>query len=117
MRCWLGTQSRFLLGNSTTEEEKHRPPFAHPYEWWVPITHASPGTGGFDVTYAKTWLRPGGGPQKVSGMPNRDTPVVFNVQQTGENDNNPTNIASVNLVTGCSMGFFSHYIPTPALAY
>ncbi len=60
------------------------------YQWWVPVNFAIPGdsfSSSFSSTSPKAWLRPGGGKAKVGGMPHRDRPVVFNVQQTGESDN------------------------------
>lgn len=54
------------------------------YKWWVPLTHAAPG-GDFENTYPMNWLKPKTPDSsiKVSGMPDKNTPVVFNLQQTG----------------------------------
>lgn len=54
------------------------------YLWWVPLTCTTPGKS-FDNMYPTHWLKPetADTPIKISGMPDKATPVVFNVQQTG----------------------------------
>ena len=50
--------------------------------WWVPLTFSGPGAG-FNTTYSKLWLGPDEGTKVVTGMPEGEQPVIFNVQQTG----------------------------------
>ena len=69
------SQKRFLVGDPSSVD-------SHEYSWWIPLTFASPNQG-FDTTYSKEWLAEGKRSRKISGMPGKDTPVVFNVQQTG----------------------------------
>ena len=51
-------------------------------KWWVPLTHTYPG-GDFENTYSKDWISPEDSSKKLSGMPSGNTPVIFNVQETG----------------------------------
>jgi len=70
------SQHRFLLGeNKKTGEEKK-------YSWWIPLTFSSPGSS-FDNTYSEHWMKEGEEKKDMTGMPAKDTPVIFNVQQTG----------------------------------
>ena len=48
----------------------------------MPITFA-PAGGNFNDTYPKAWLREDQERSKVSGLPDSETAVVFNVQETG----------------------------------
>lgn len=68
------SQSRFLVGEKKTTQKELR--------WWVPLTFTDPNTG-FNNTYNKEWLRPDGKSRTLEAMPAEDTPVIFNVQQTG----------------------------------
>ena len=51
-------------------------------EWWVPLTFTEPGSGAFNETSAKLWLRPGDREETVT-TPESDTALIFNVQQNG----------------------------------
>ena len=51
-------------------------------EWWVPLTFTEPGSGAFNETSAKLWLRPGDREETVT-TPDSDTALIFNVQQNG----------------------------------
>eukprot|EP00088_Acartia_fossae_P031208 TRINITY_DN3213_c0_g1_i1.p1 TRINITY_DN3213_c0_g1~~TRINITY_DN3213_c0_g1_i1.p1 ORF type:complete len:964 (+),score=231.16 TRINITY_DN3213_c0_g1_i1:49-2940(+) len=66
-------QERFLLDQDQKSESR----------WWIPITFAEPGTTGFNNTYNNIWLNNNQWSSEVSGMPQKDKPVIFNVQQTG----------------------------------
>ena len=50
--------------------------------WWVPLTFTDPKSG-FNNTYSKLWLEPDAEAKQVAQMPDSDSPVIFNVQQTG----------------------------------
>ena len=50
--------------------------------WWVPITFTDPQSG-FNKTYNEEWLSPQKLSKQMRKMPNPDSPVIFNVQQTG----------------------------------
>ena len=53
------------------------------FQWWVPITFTSPREG-FENTYNNNlWLQPDEGEKEIEEMPSSNTPVIFNVQQTG----------------------------------
>merc|ERR1712038_1268486 len=71
-------QSRFLISTSASESSST----SAPYRWWVHITFA-PAGGNFNDTYPKAWLREDQERSKVSGLPDSETAVVFNVQETG----------------------------------
>jgi len=71
------TQERFLIGKSkeNTNESK-------PYSWWIPLTFTAAGES-FENTYSENWMKEGEQSKEISEMPDKDTAVVFNVQQTG----------------------------------
>ena len=71
------TQERFLIGKSkeNTNESK-------PYSWWIPLTFTAAGES-FENTYSENWMKEGEQSKSMSEMPDKDTAVVFNVQQTG----------------------------------
>merc|ERR1719464_939165 len=71
-------QSRFLFSTSAPESSSTSPA----YRWWVPITFA-PAGGNFNDTFPKAWLREDQERKRVSGLPDSETAVVFNVQETG----------------------------------
>eukprot|EP00095_Tigriopus_kingsejongensis_P012300 maker-scaffold692_size110616-snap-gene-0.19 protein:Tk12300 transcript:maker-scaffold692_size110616-snap-gene-0.19-mRNA-1 annotation:"aminopeptidase n" len=72
-------QERFLSSTNGPSEGDD-----HIYKWWVPVTFASAqDEASFEDTYAKDWLRPDDGSKKISGMPDGNTAVIFNVQETG----------------------------------
>ena len=71
-------QSRFLISTSAPESSSTSPA----YRWWVPITFA-PAGGNFNDTFPKAWLREDQERSQVSGLPDSETAVVFNVQETG----------------------------------
>ena len=68
------TQERFLVGE--------RRPDLPRLSWWVPLTFTGPGAG-FSNTYNRLWLRPDTAAMEVQEMPDAETPVIFNIQQTG----------------------------------
>jgi len=72
------SQQKFVLGGSDmkkgSEDKK--------YSWWIPLTFTTPGNT-FDNTYSEHWVREGEDSKDMQGMPDRDTPVIFNIQQTG----------------------------------
>jgi len=70
------TQQRFLLGGSEKSGEEKK------YSWWIPLTFSYPGNT-FDNTYSEHWMREGEDSKEMQGMPDRNTPVIFNIQQTG----------------------------------
>ena len=71
-------QSRFLISTSASESSSTSPA----YRWWVPITFA-PAGGNFNDTFPKAWLREDQERSQVPGLPDSETAVVFNVQETG----------------------------------
>ena len=48
----------------------------------MPLTFTDPKSG-FNNTYSKLWLEPDAEAKEVAQMPDSDSPVIFNVQQTG----------------------------------
>jgi len=72
------SQQKFVLGGSDmkkgSEDKK--------YSWWIPLTFTTPGNT-FDNTYSEHWVREGEDSKDMQGMPDRDTAVIFNIQQTG----------------------------------
>lgn len=53
-------------------------------KWWVPITFAAPHAGNsFNKTYNEIWLTPAEDMRVIHGMPRSNSPVIFNVQETG----------------------------------
>ena len=71
-------QSRFLISTSAPESSSASPA----YRWWVPITFAPVG-GNFNDTFPKAWLSEDQERRQVSGLPDSETAVVFNIQETG----------------------------------
>jgi len=67
------SQERLLLSKNAKSEAR----------WWVPLTYTSPGEGNFNNTYNKIWLSNNQWSTELSDMPDRNTPTIFNVQQTG----------------------------------
>ena len=70
------SQKRFLLGEPKEDED-------HDYKWWIPLNYATPG-GDFLNTDTKIWMSAEEKNKTVSGLPENDTPVIFNVQETGK---------------------------------
>jgi len=66
-------QTRFIVGGKDDEYD---------LSWWVPLTFTDPKSG-FNNTYSKLWLEPDAEAKEVAQMPDSDSPVIFNVQQTG----------------------------------
>lgn len=52
------------------------------FRWWVPLTYTAPG-GDFNDTRVKAWLTEKEASKRVEGLPAKDVPVVFNIQETG----------------------------------
>ena len=74
----VATQSRFLISPPSAPVSSYTAP-----RWWVPITFA-PAGGDFNNTFPNTtWLSKDQESIKVSGLPDKKTAVVFNVQETG----------------------------------
>jgi len=72
------SQQKFVLGGSDMKkggDDKK-------YSWWIPLTFTTPGNT-FDNTYSEHWVREGEDSKDLQDMPDRDTPVIFNIQQTG----------------------------------
>ena len=53
------------------------------YKWWVPITYATRSNADFDATVPKIWMKPSEETKTISGLPQNNDWVIFNVQQTG----------------------------------
>ena len=70
------TQERFLLLKSEDSKD------THDYRWWIPITHTTP-NGNWENTYNEIWMDKSEKRKKINDMPDRNTPVIFNVQETG----------------------------------
>lgn len=66
-------QERFLMSGARSDAGE---------KWWIPLTLAVPG-GSFDDTYNRLWLKPTEEELAITGLPDSDVPVVFNVQETG----------------------------------
>lgn len=66
------SQNRFLLS----------PEASSPETWWIPVTFTSPG-GNFNNTYNNIWMSDDERTKQVDGMPQENTAVIFNLQQTG----------------------------------
>ena len=75
------SQQRFLLGEPKEDED-------HDYKWWIPLNYATPG-GDFLDTDTKIWMSAEEKNKTVSGLPENDTPVIFNVQETGKDHCSP----------------------------
>ena len=71
------TQERFLIGKS-----KEKKADSKVYSWWIPLSFTGV-KDSFENTYSKYWMKEGEKEKEVSGLPDKDTAVVFNVQQTG----------------------------------
>ena len=69
-------QQRFLLSKTENNPDKHD------YKWWIPITFTIPGTD-FSNTKNTIWMSDEQESMEVNDMPDTDTPVIFNVQETG----------------------------------
>ena len=71
------TQERFLI-----RKPKKNKTDAKIYSWWIPLTFTE-AKDSFENTYSKHWMKEGEEEKEIAGMPDKDTAVVFNVQQTG----------------------------------
>ena len=71
------SQDRSLIGGSKDRKKESKE-----YSWWIPLTFAAANSS-FEETYNKNWMKEGEQTSDISGMPNKSTAVVFNVQQTG----------------------------------
>jgi hypothetical protein len=40
--------------------------------------------GNFSNTFSSVWMKPNEKQKQIQGMPDKNTPVVFNVQETGK---------------------------------
>ena len=69
---WFLFQKRFFVSDKTDETK-----------WWIPINFVEPG-GNFSNTFSSVWISSAEGNKDIQGLPGRNTPVVFNVQETGE---------------------------------
>jgi len=75
------SQSRFLVTSSSSSKKTEK--VGGPdYRWWVPLTFA-PAGGDFNNTNTKSWMKKQEKSKQVEGMPDRDTAVVFNIQEVG----------------------------------
>jgi len=74
------SQSRFLV--TFSPEMKETKAGEHTYRWWIPLTFTE-ADGNFNNTNTRDWMENSTHTKQVTGMPNRNTAVVFNVQQTG----------------------------------
>ena len=70
-------QERFLLKRSKESND------TNDYKWWVPITYATRRNADFDATVPKIWMKPNEKTKMISGLPQNNDWVIFNVQQTG----------------------------------
>jgi len=74
------SQKRFLVTSSSKDKKKKEGEPA--YRWWVPLTYTGV-NGDFNNTNTREWLEEKQQSKQVTGLPERDTAVVFNIQQTG----------------------------------
>ena len=65
-------QKRFFVSDKTDETR-----------WWIPINFVQPG-GNFSDTFSSVWLSSEESSKHIQGLPDRNAPVVFNVQETGK---------------------------------
>jgi len=70
------SQERFLLTTNPSKKD------THDYKWWIPITFATP-AGDFNDTYNSIWMEEKEKTKVISGLPDKETAVIFNVQETG----------------------------------
>ena len=70
------TQDRFLISKSENNPDKHN------YMWWVPITFV-PAGGDFTQTKNDIWMAENEKSKTIEGLPDSETAVIFNVQETG----------------------------------
>ena len=71
------TQKRFLNGKPDEKKTDTKV-----YSWWIPLTFTG-ARDSFDNTYSKYWMKEGELETEITGMPGRETALIFNVQQTG----------------------------------
>ena len=69
-------QDRFLISKSKDNPDKHD------YMWWIPITFA-PAGGDFTRTKNEIWMGENEKTKTIQGLPDANTAVIFNVQETG----------------------------------
>ena len=69
-------QDRFLISKSEDNPDKHD------YMWWIPITFA-PAGGDFSQTKNDIWIGEHEKTKDIDGLPDSNTAVIFNVQETG----------------------------------
>ena len=69
-------QDRYLISKSKDNPDKHD------YMWWIPITFTFPG-GDFENTKNSIWMSNTEKSKEISNLPDDDTPVIFNIQETG----------------------------------
>ena len=69
-------QDRFLISKSKDNPDKHD------YMWWIPVTFTEAG-GDFDNTKNDIWMSNKEKTKSISGLPNADQAVIFNIQETG----------------------------------
>ena len=70
------SQDRFLISKSADNPDKHN------YMWWIPITFA-PAGGDFSQTKNNIWMGETEKTKDIQGLPDANTAVIFNVQETG----------------------------------
>ena len=70
------TQNRFLISKSKDNPDKHD------YMWWIPITFV-PAGGDFTRTKNDIWMGESEKTKTIQGLPDANTAVIFNVQETG----------------------------------
>ena len=70
------TQDRFLISKSENNKDKHN------YMWWIPVTFTAAG-GDFENTKNEIWMSNTEKTKSIDGLPDADTPVIFNIKETG----------------------------------
>lgn len=70
------SQERFLVSKTKDNPDKHD------YMWWIPITFTKPG-GDFSATKNSIWMSDKEKSKVITGLPNSNTPVIFNLKETG----------------------------------
>ena len=76
------SQERFLLADKSAVKDDD-----HDYMWWIPVSFAEPGLENFKDTYNKIWMSNTEKTKTIKGLPARDVPVIFNIQQSGNFNN------------------------------
>ena len=51
--------------------------------WWIPVTFSTPGRTSENTNNNNIWMKNSEEMKNITGLPDKDTAVIFNIQQTG----------------------------------